>query len=175
MLSRRWFLPAGVFVAAFAAHVVWIGIFSRWTGTAACEVPAPGAARPAWTAPYLESQSYWLGYSYALSLAFAATAIRRYRAERLCAARNLAIGGVTLSGFLAVAGCFLIGCCGSPMLAVYLGLFGAAFLPVAKPVIAGLTTLSVLVASWWMDRARKKAAACACADQTRIGDVSIPS
>ena len=38
------------------------------------------------------------------------------------------MGGITLSGFLAVAGCYLLGCCGSPMLAVYMSLFGVSFL-----------------------------------------------
>jgi hypothetical protein len=59
---------------------------------------------------------------------------------------------VTFSGFLAVAGCFLLGCCGSPMLAVYLSLFGAGFLPFAKPLVAALTTLSILGAWCWVSR-----------------------
>ena len=41
----------------------------------------------------------------------------------------------------------MLGCCGSPMLAVYLSLFGAAFLPWAKPLIALLTTVT-LFAAW---------------------------
>ena len=68
------------------------------------------------------------------------------------AARTLAIGGVTLSGFLAVAGCFLLGCCGSPMLAVYLSLFGASFLPFARPLVAGVTTITIIVGWFWMNR-----------------------
>jgi hypothetical protein len=100
----------------------------------------------------METGAYWLGYSYTLPLAFAAAAFRRYREGRFCAARNLALGGVTISGFLAVGGCFLLGCCGSPMLAVYLGLFGTSFLPFTKPLVAGLTTASVLVGWLWMRR-----------------------
>ena len=87
-----------------------------------------------------------------MSPSFAACALRRYRERRLCAARNLAIGGVTFSGFLAVAGCFMLGCCGSPMLVVYLNLFGAAFLPLAKPLMAGVTAVSLAVAWWWLTR-----------------------
>jgi hypothetical protein len=40
--------------------------------------------------------------------------------------KRLAIGGFSLTGFLVATGCFLVGCCGSPMLVVYLNLFGAA-------------------------------------------------
>lgn len=147
---RRALLPIGVFVLVVIAHYLWAGMFpernpvqDRW---------ATVTAAPFWLQRYVDSQSYWLGFSYALSLAFAATALRRYREERFCRARNLAIGGVTFSGFLAVAGCYLIGCCGSPMLAVYMSLFGAAFAPLAKPLIAMLSVLFIGGAWWWMNR-----------------------
>jgi len=64
----------------------------------------PGAGTSSWLNRYIETQGYWLGYSYALSLAFAAAALRRYREERFCSAKTLAFGGVTLSGFLALPG-----------------------------------------------------------------------
>jgi len=63
-----------------------------------------------------------------------------------------ALGGVTLTGFLALAGCFLVACCGSPMLVVYLSLFGADFLPLAKSLVAVVNTLSIIGAWWWMKR-----------------------
>ena len=149
-------LPAGVFIAVWLVHYVWLGFFpeqdpaqSRWV-----EIAAP--AQASWFRNYVETQSYWLGFSYALSLAFAAVALRRYREQRLCASRNLAIGGATFSGGLAVVGCYLIGCCGSPMLAVYLSLFGAQFLPLAKPFIALVTTVFIGIAWWWMNRLQEK-------------------
>jgi hypothetical protein len=164
---RRSVLPLGVFAAVLALHYAWTGFSlqrecaagSRQTGEPCCEA--------SWWAAYVEPQNYWLGYSYGLSLAFAGVALRRYREQRLCAARNLAIGGVTLSGFLAVAGCFLAGCCGSPMLGVYLSLFGASFLPWAKPLVAALTTVMIAVSYWWMKRQKPARptgadAACAC-------------
>ena len=150
MKLRRLLLPMLVFVAVGLIHFVWLGMFpehnvtqDRWQRVATEE-------NPSWLNRYLETQNYWLGYSYALSLSFAAVAMRRYREQRMCAARNLAIGGMTLSGFLAVAGCFLVGCCGSPMLGVYLSLFGASFLPFAKPLVAGLTTVMIAASYWWM-------------------------
>lgn len=169
--ASRLLLPAGVFLAVLAIHCVWTGLFperdpaqDRWV--------AVSAAEPSWGRRYLDAQSYWLGYSYAISIAFAAAAVRRYREERLRAARTAAIGGVTLSGFLAVAGCFLIGCCGSPMPGVYLSLFGASFLPIAKPLIATITT-AALAASW----IRMNRRACACREAPdspcRVGTDSL--
>jgi hypothetical protein len=148
---RRFLVPLAVFLGVAVAHFVWTGLFpevdpaqARWASLAAPEA--------SWLHRYLESQGYWLGYSYALSLAFAFAALRRYREERYCSATTLALGGLSLTGFLAVAGCFLVGCCGSPMLVVYLNLFGAGFLPLAKPLVAVVTTLSIIGAWWWMKR-----------------------
>lgn len=154
-LLRRVLLPTGVFLAVVAAHYVWLGVFPEQArmpnGWATVDAPADP-----WFWRYVEAQDYWLGFTYALSLAFAASALRRYREERLCTARTLAIGGITLSGFLAVAGCYLLGCCGSPMLAVYLNLFGATFLPMAKPLVAGLSTITILAAWLWMNYTRRE-------------------
>lgn len=148
--ARRAVMPLTVFAAVAAMHIVWLGVFpeqdpaqSRWA------VDVSGGS---WLTRYLEGGNYWLGFSYGLSLGFAAVALRRYREGRFCAARNVAIGSVTFSGALSVVGCYLLGCCGSPMLAVYLSLFGAAFVPLAKPLVAGVTLLSILLGWWWMNR-----------------------
>lgn len=147
----RFLLPLAVFLAVAAAHYVWSGLFPEVDPAQARWASLPGAD-PSWLKRYIETQGYWLGYSYALSLAFAAAALRRYREDRYCSTQTLALGGLTFSGFLALAGCFLAGCCGSPMLVVYLGLFGAWFLPLAKPLAALVTTISIIGAWWWMNR-----------------------
>jgi hypothetical protein len=143
---RRALLPLVVFLAVVGAHFVWLGLFpernpaqSRWA-----EIPAGDGS---WLTTYLDGGGYWLGYSYGIALAFAAAGLRRYREKRLAASRALALGGLSVSGVLAVVGCYLIGCCGSPMLAVYLSLFGAAFLHWAKPLVALITT-AFLLAAW---------------------------
>jgi hypothetical protein len=166
---QRALLPAGAFALVVAIHFVWLGFFPerdaaqiRWVSVSAVE-------RSSWVTRSIETQSYWLGTSYGMSLAFAAAALRRYRERRLCAARNLAIGGVTLSGFLAVAGCYLLACCGSPMLVVYLNLFGAAFLPLAKPLMAGLTVVSLSLAWLWMKRRERRVLAAPAPLETRAG------
>jgi len=151
-------LPAAVFVVVLAGHFLWLGLFPEQDPAQADWVALPQEG--AWLRSYLDSQSYWLGYAYALSASFAVAAVRRFRRTRTCASRNLALGGLTFSGALAAAGCLLVGCCGSPMLAVWMSLFGAAFLPFAKPLVAALTTVTVLAAWVWMARRGVDAEAC---------------
>ena len=152
---RRAVLPVSVFLAVAAFHSLWLGAFPETDPLQGRWVAVESTSPASWVARYIETQSYYLGFSYALALGFASVALRRYREERLCATRNLAIGGISFSGVLAVVGCYLLGCCGSPMLAVYLSLFGASFLPLAKPFVAALTTLMIGLSWWWMTRSRQ--------------------
>ena len=140
---RRTGLPLAVFVTVVAIHFVWLGATAQ-----PCDVQNPGgtldpASEATWWDRYVRTGGYWTGYTYALSLGFASIAFRNYRERRFCSGGAAVVGGVTLSGFLAFAGCFLVGCCGSPMLGVYLSLFGAGFLPFAKPLVAGITTVMI--------------------------------
>lgn len=155
----RLLLPLGTFLGTALAHFAWINLFPEACPPGeSCGPCAPETA--SWWGRYVGTQGYWLGFSYGLSLAFAAYAFRKFREDRLRSARNAAWGGLTLSGILAVSGCWLVGCCGSPMLGVYLGLFGAAFLPFAKPLVAGVTVLSVAGTWFWMRRRGRGGAAC---------------
>lgn len=163
---RRALLPVVVFAAVAAGHYIWHGLFPERDAVQAAWLTLPANDGATWAGRYIETQAYWLGYSYALSLAFAAIALRRYREQHSCGARNLAIGGVTFSGFLAVAGCFLLGCCGSPMLAVYLSLFGSSFLPFARPLVATLTTITIIGGYFWMERRSLSAARVGCTSTT---------
>jgi hypothetical protein len=143
-----------VFALVFVVHYVWLGFFPEHDPAQAdwALLPVEGS----WWRIYRESQSYWLGYAYALSLSFAAVAIRAYLTDRSCGTRTFALGGLTFSGVLALSACFLIGCCGSPMMVVWIGLFGAAFLPLAKPLVAALTTAMIAAAWFWMGRRRRQ-------------------
>ncbi len=70
------------------------------------------------------------------------------------------------------------------MLGVYLSLFGAAFLPFTKPLVAALTTLFIVASYFWMRRriralhataqAEGTGAACECDHTVSIG-ASDPS
>lgn len=165
--ARRFPLALGVLGAVLALHFLWFARFGPRTGW----VRLDDASAPSPLRAYLETQDVWLGLTYAASFAFAAVTLRRHREERFCSATTLSVGGVTLTGFLAVAGCYLIGCCGSPMLAVYLSLFGAKFLPFAKPLVFAVTLL-LLGATWgWTDRRRRRAAALPAASCERSGAV----
>ena len=155
MLLPRVFLPIGVFLLVAFVHFIWTGLFPEQGPVQERWAVVVSDTEASWLTRYIETQAYWLGYTYALSFSFAAVAMRRYREQRFCAARNFAIGGLTMSGFLAVAGCYLLGCCGSPMLVVYLNLFGAAFLPLAKPLVATASTLMIFGAWWWMNHHRQ--------------------
>jgi hypothetical protein len=71
------------------------------------------------------------------------------------------VGGLTLVGVLMAGGCFLIGCCGSPMLAVYVSLFGAKALSVGKPLTALVTLVSVGCGYWCLSRRPPERGGCA--------------
>jgi hypothetical protein len=142
-----------VFAAVLSVHFFWLTNATAQTGWLSVDDDT------SLFRAYLKSGAIWLGLSYALALSFAAWWLDRYREERFCVARTLSIGGMTLSGFLAVAGCYAVGCCGSPMLTVYLTLFGAAFLPFTKPLIFLFTATSLGATSWWVHRRRPGAGA----------------
>lgn len=100
---------------------------------------------------YLENKDYLVGYSYALATTFTLFAILKL-VER---SRKSVLGvsaGFSWIALLYVGGCFLLGCCGSPLLPVYLSLFGASFLKFNKFILAGLTSVSVGLGYLWLKR-----------------------
>jgi len=160
MKLKRLFLPVGTLIAVWLIHLIGLWYFPE-------ERDHFSSLAEFWHS-YIENQSYFMSYSYMLSLVFAVVAFRQYRERKSCPARNMALGAIGFSGVLSVTGCFLLGCCGSPMLSVYLSLFGAAFLPFAKPFIAALTTVLIGASWYWMHRktsAPSQAVAhCGCND-----------
>lgn len=178
-IARRAILPGIVLAAVFLVHFAYLAVYPEHDPAQDRWLIVDEGAQPPLLQRYIQTQSYWLGFSYGLSLAFAAVAFRRYREHRFCAARNLAIGGVTLSGFLAVAACFLLGCCGSPMLGVYLSLFGAALVPLAKPLIAGVNLLLIVGSYYWLRHAERRlarqAAQCGCSSPAACSPAGPPA
>jgi hypothetical protein len=158
-------LPLLVFLAVFAAHAFYLRHLAA--------IPTAGWADldvgtgPLWGfASYVSEQNYYVGFSYAVGAAFAAWALIQYLRTHQAALAAGAAGGVTLVGGLLAGGCFLIGCCGSPMLGVYLGLFGDKALGVGKPLMAIVTLLSVGWGYWYLSRKLKNGScedgSCAC-------------
>ncbi len=150
------------FALVLCIHLSWINLFPAKDVAQKAWLSVPAAEHTGWLDRYWSGDNYWLGYSYALSISFAVYVLLLYASRRLAATGRLAIGGISLSGFLAVFGCFLVGCCGSPMLGVYLSLFGASFLPFAKPLVALLITL-IIATSWiWLRRKNRSKVDCNC-------------
>jgi hypothetical protein len=150
VIVRR-LLPALAFLAVFVAHALYSGFWaaSAPAGWADFHISA-SAVGPLGLWAYWRGQDYFIGFSYALGAVFATWALSRcisFNQGRAVAA-GAAVGSVTLVGVLMAAGCFLIGCCGSPMLAIYLGLFGAKALGLGKPLTALITLVSASCGYW---------------------------
>ena len=172
-VSAKGLLPALVFLLTLGAHYVWFvktgSTPAETTGSScgwSCETGAPGIAE------YMKTQTYLLGYSVALSLSFASIAIRQFMQQRSKTARGAAFGGVSASALLGFAGCYLTGCCGSPMLGVYIGLLGPTFLPFAKPLVAVITTVSILFSARALLQSKEEAKDC-CEDGNSCAPIPV--
>lgn len=147
-------IPAVAGSVVLGAHLAWYVFFpeqdaSGWGNV----VPAFSDSIRA----YFACGAHWLGASYALSAAFTMYALRIFKENRRKAMAG-ATGGVVAMGALYAVGCFAIGCCGSPMLPIYLGLLGGKVAGIGGPILFGLTLLSVGIG--FMILGRK--ARCAC-------------
>ncbi len=132
-------LPIVVGLIVFGAHIAWYVLFPEANASGWGNV-APLFSDSLRT--YFTSGAPWLGASYALSAAFTAYALLIFRENRRKAAAG-AVGGLAAMGALYTVGCFALGCCGSPMLPIYLSLLGGKFAGVGGPLMFGLTLLSV--------------------------------
>lgn len=160
MKKREVFYQAAAFIAVFFIHAAvfvlnTLRISRQWDGG---ETISP-------VAMYFSKQEYFLGISYGLAGAFVVYSILIFLKNRKTGIAGVA-GGITLSGLLYAAGCFFLGCCGSPMLAVYLGLFGPSFMGFTKPLIAVVAVISVIFGYFWLNSRNKKrcedTADCSC-------------
>lgn len=136
----QWF-PLLTFLVVFTLHALYVRRISGlpadvWADSSLADNGFLGLG------PYIQAQDYFTGFSYALGAAFAIWAVSQFIRQRRTAFAAGAVGSVTLVGVLMAAGCFLIGCCGSPMLGVYISLFGAKALGAGKPLMALITMLS---------------------------------
>lgn len=151
--AARWMrlLPLAVFVVVMAVHALYIRHVAAAPTDGFADVGVVDTGR--WgLGSYLAAGDYYTGFSYALGLAFAIWATVQFVRTRQTAMAAGAAGSITLVGVLMAAGCFLLGCCGSPMLGVYLALFGAKFLGAGKPIMALVTLLSTGCGYWCLSR-----------------------
>ncbi len=120
---------------------------------------------------YFERQDIFIGLSYALTATFTAYAVINFFDKRKKGIAGT-VGGFTLAGVLYFAGCFLTGCCGSPMLTVYLSLFGSSIIGFAKPITAGFTFVSIVIGFIWINKNNK---ANICSDNEGCCNSKNPS
>ena len=143
-----------VIFALHAGYLVWRGeqIASHW------EAISDDSALN----HYLAQGDYLLSLSYSAVAAFTTYSLLRARTNLKAGAAGV-FGGFTLASLLSIAGCWLVGCCGSPLLPVYLSLFGASFAGFTKPLVLALTLSSIGFSVWWIHR-RSRKAGCGCDD-----------
>ena len=143
-MKKRFLLPVtGLFVvlAIHASYTIFenVRLAEHWATV----------TDPNYIALYFSNGEYLIGLSYALAVGFSIYALVRFIRNQNKGIAGL-LGGMTLTGILYVGGCFLLGCCGSPMLAVYLTLFGSAFLGFTKLLTFVLTLASIVVGYVWL-------------------------
>ncbi len=143
-----------VFIAVLAIHFA----YSWWASTQVQSLwVQPDDA--VWPASYISNQDYMIGIAYALAGAFTVYSFMKLSEKSKKGAVGT-LGGLTLTGFLYFGVCFFTGCCGSPMLAVYLSVLGPSFLGFTKPLILAITILSIAISFVWMERKAKSPCAC---------------
>ena len=166
----KWISMSCVFTAILAGHFLYKtqhGSTSEGSGPwAAYTFDQPEESR---LDRYIEPGEYWVGFSYGLAGAFATFClIRAVQMRRRSLAASA--GGLAISGLLGVTFCFFAGCCGSPMLPVYLGLLGPNFLSVTRPLTFGITVVSIGVACAMM--LRKDRSVPCCGSSPRVDNVN---
>ncbi|MEM2145425.1 MAG: DUF4346 domain-containing protein [Candidatus Jordarchaeaceae archaeon] len=155
-MRRKLFFTSVGFVSVFLLHTFYViskisRISAKWV--------AIGDTNP--FSLYLRQQDYFIGLSYATAFAFTIYAFLKFiEGHNKKLGRNKmglisAIGGIGFANILYFGLCFILGCCGSPMLVVYLSLFGASFLGFTKPLVLLITIVSVAVGVIWMNKEKK--------------------
>jgi len=135
-----WLVGTMAFVSVFVVHVLYLRYLTIAPQKDWADNFNPSGSF--WQS-YMVSQDYFVSFSYALSASFAVWATARFMYSRRRAAVVGALGGVSLVSLLAAAGCFLIGCCGSPMLMIYVSLFGSKAAGIGKPLMALISLISI--------------------------------
>lgn len=129
-------IPSIVFIIVFISHIAYFKFIEGACGDIF------------WFKKYIQEGEHFLGISYALSFTFMVFAFLKFKENRKSALK-VAIGG----GLWAVAlwfFCFLFGCCGSPMLIVYLNLIGLSKLKIPKLALLLMTIIFIGIGYIWL-------------------------
>ncbi len=141
-MNKKAIYPAAAFLTVFLLH----GAYIIWNAAKWASI-----GNDSLLSPYLSNQDYFMGLSYGLAAGFTVYSFMRFTGGQRGGLRGT-IGGLTMTGILYFGGCFLLGCCGSPMLAVYLSLFGSSYAGFTKPLVLIVTVLSIGLSWLWMER-----------------------
>ena len=140
---KKTIMPLATFITVFMLHLLYFKLTEGACGTIS------------WFQKYIREQEYFLGISYALSFTFVTFAFLKFKENRKSALKA-AIGG----GLVAVVlwfFCFLFGCCGSPMLILYLNLIGLSSLKVSKLALLVMTIIFIGIGYIWLIKKSSKA------------------
>jgi len=144
----RPFLIAATPVAVFFSHLLWNVTVPYKSSPGVFYMAPPMRER---IMAHLSGDGLWLGASYALVACFMVIALGRFRDRRREALAGAA-GGTLLAGGIYAAGCFMLGCCGSPMAVVWLSLLGGRYANVGGVFLFLLTLLSTSGGLWMLNR-----------------------
>lgn len=163
-MKKKYLFPAAAFLLMLIAHIIYSiykisKISSKWFYI--------GDINPFLL--YLRQQDYFLGLSYAAAFAFTIYAFLKFIEGRSKSTLLSVVGGAGFTGILNFGLCFLLGCCGSPLLPVYLSLFGSYFLSFTKPLTFLITTISVTIGFIWINKKKKNSAVC-CGENEKCID-----
>lgn len=134
-------LPTLIFIFVFLFHLIHFKVVNL-----SCSQPNWG-----WLAMYFRLGEYYLGFSYSISLAFAMFAFLRFKEYRLKSI-GAGLGASSWAMVLWITGCFLAGCCGSPMGMIYINFFGLSKLELPKLLIALISLMMVLLGYFWLKK-----------------------
>lgn len=133
---KKIIIPLTTFVIVFILHISYF------------KITESSCAGSEWFQKYIKEQEYFLGISYALSFAFMSLSFLKFKENR-----RAALKAAFSSGLLAILLwflCFLFGCCGSPMLVVYLNLIGLSKLKIPKLILLILTVVFIGIGYLWL-------------------------
>lgn len=134
--------PLGAFIGIFILHLLYFKFNKTICGSAS------------WFQKYIKGKEYFLGISYGLSFAFMTFAFLKFKENRKVTLK-VALGSGLLAAILWFF-CFLFGCCGSPMLIVYLNLIGLFSIKVPKFALLLMTIIFIGIGYIWLIRKTTK-------------------
>jgi hypothetical protein len=140
------YIPLAIFFSIFLFHITYLSHSSKY----GC-FQNQSADLISGFKTYISHSDFYLGYSYSLAGSMTAYAVIVKLENRRCGGVGIA-GGISLLTIVYGVGCFFTGCCGSPLLPVYLSFFGAKVLGIAKPFIATISTISVIIGYIWISK-----------------------